>query len=205
VATAARCSRQSRCQKRCSARRSARGTRIGSSRGFGLGLMDRPGRVRCGLRLLSVMVGCARFCGLHVGPALTYPDPMYPSLDHIVPVSEGGTNDVWTLQLAHTVCNQARGNRGGGLEQLAMSRARMGICVRGPILATVSPTAVTGNRDSTNTVDTGAGTGPVWLKIKSTARATPTVMVTLRVRLTARTSLFRILTRLRRRLWLWPR
>ena len=38
--------------------------------------------------------------GLPVGQTLTYPDPMYPSLDHIVPVTDGGTNDVWNLRLA---------------------------------------------------------------------------------------------------------
>lgn len=37
--------------------------------------------------------------------------------------------------------------------------------------------AQTGNADSTNTVDTGAGTGPVSLKITSTVGATPTVTV----------------------------
>lgn len=36
-------------------------------------------------------------------------------------------------------------------------------------------TAATGNGDSTNVVDTGAGTGPVLLKITSTIGATPTV------------------------------
>ena len=38
-------------------------------------------------------------------------------------------------------------------------------------------TAQTGNADSTNTVDTGAGTGPATLKIVSTIGATPTVTV----------------------------
>jgi hypothetical protein len=37
--------------------------------------------------------------------------------------------------------------------------------------------AQTGNADSTNVVDTGAGTGPVLLKITSTIGATPTVTV----------------------------
>lgn len=31
-----------------------------------------------------------------------------PSLDHIVPLSEGGTNALDNLRLAHNVCNQRR-------------------------------------------------------------------------------------------------
>jgi hypothetical protein len=38
-------------------------------------------------------------------------------------------------------------------------------------------TAQTGNADSTNVVDTGAGTGPCLLKITTTVGATPTVTV----------------------------
>lgn len=37
--------------------------------------------------------------------------------------------------------------------------------------------AQTGSADSTNTIDTGSGTGPVLLKITSTIGATPTVTV----------------------------
>jgi 5-methylcytosine-specific restriction endonuclease McrA len=36
--------------------------------------------------------------------------PLYPSLDHIVPRSHGGTDDPTNLQLAHVECNRARGN-----------------------------------------------------------------------------------------------
>lgn len=38
--------------------------------------------------------------------------PMGPTIDHILPVSMGGTNDLANLNIAHRVCNLRRGNRG---------------------------------------------------------------------------------------------
>ena len=42
-----------------------------------------------------------------------------PSVDHIIPRSQGGSDDLVNLRLTHWGCNQKRGNRGGG-EQLAL-------------------------------------------------------------------------------------
>jgi hypothetical protein len=42
-----------------------------------------------------------------------------PSVDHVVPRSLGGSDDLANLQLAHLRCNRSKGNRGGG-EQLAL-------------------------------------------------------------------------------------
>lgn len=39
-------------------------------------------------------------------------DPLGPTIDHLLPVSKGGTNDSTNLALAHRRCNTARGNRG---------------------------------------------------------------------------------------------
>lgn len=36
-----------------------------------------------------------------------------PTIEHIVPVSKGGTNEAHNLALAHRHCNTVRGNRGG--------------------------------------------------------------------------------------------
>jgi 5-methylcytosine-specific restriction endonuclease McrA len=38
--------------------------------------------------------------------------PMGLTIDHLLPVSRGGTNDVSNLDVAHRRCNIARGNRG---------------------------------------------------------------------------------------------
>jgi 5-methylcytosine-specific restriction endonuclease McrA len=46
-------------------------------------------------------------------------NPMGPSIDHVIPRSHGGTDDLANLRLTHWKCNQARGNRGGG-EQLRL-------------------------------------------------------------------------------------
>lgn len=42
-----------------------------------------------------------------------------PSIDHIIPRSLGGSDDLANLRLTHWGCNQKRGNRGGN-EQLAL-------------------------------------------------------------------------------------
>lgn len=61
-------------------------------------------------------------CGICTKPVdrqRQYPDPLCASLDHVIPISQGGTNDVWNLRLTHLVCNLSR-RAGGGGEQLAM-------------------------------------------------------------------------------------
>lgn len=42
-----------------------------------------------------------------------------PSIDHIVPRSKGGTDDLSNLRLTHWGCNRKRGNR-GEIEQLRL-------------------------------------------------------------------------------------
>lgn len=69
-------------------------------------ICDRD-RWRCGI------------CRKPVDRALRHPDLMCASLDHIVPVSEGGTNDLWNLRLTHLRCNLSRRNVGVA-EQLPM-------------------------------------------------------------------------------------
>lgn len=58
-------------------------------------------------------------CHKKVDPGLRHPDPLCGSLDHIIPVSQGGTSDPVNLRLAHLVCNTSRRDR-GGFEQLAL-------------------------------------------------------------------------------------
>lgn len=53
-------------------------------------------------------------CGLCVTPVdpdSAWPDPMSPSLDHIIPLSKGGTHTYENVQLAHLTCNVSKGNR----------------------------------------------------------------------------------------------
>jgi 5-methylcytosine-specific restriction endonuclease McrA len=64
-------------------------------------------KFRCGL------------CGGRVDMKLQHPDPLFGSIDHIVPLSRGGTNDLANLQLAHLRCNLSKNDRGGD-EQLRL-------------------------------------------------------------------------------------
>jgi 5-methylcytosine-specific restriction endonuclease McrA len=58
-------------------------------------------------------------CGGKVDMKLQHPDPLFGSIDHIVPLSRGGTNDLANLQLAHLRCNLSKNDRGGA-EQLRL-------------------------------------------------------------------------------------
>lgn len=61
-------------------------------------------------------------CGLCQHPVdrtLTWPHPLSPTLDHIVPLAEHGDHSRANSRLAHAHCNTSRGARGGG-EQLAL-------------------------------------------------------------------------------------
>lgn len=59
-------------------------------------IMDRDGWV------------CA-ICDKPIDPALTRPDPMSGSLDHVVPMSKGGPHLKYNVQAAHYGCNSRKG------------------------------------------------------------------------------------------------
>lgn len=50
-------------------------------------------------------------CSTPVDPDCAWPDPMSPSLDHVKPLSLGGTHTYENVQLAHLTCNVSKGNR----------------------------------------------------------------------------------------------
>lgn len=50
-------------------------------------------------------------CSTPVDPDCAWPDPMSPSLDHVLPLSLGGTHTYENVQLAHLTCNVSKGNR----------------------------------------------------------------------------------------------
>jgi hypothetical protein len=57
--------------------------------------------------------GCrCHICHRKVDMSLSGKAKWGPTIEHIVPVSQGGTNDPGNLALAHRYCNTARGNRG---------------------------------------------------------------------------------------------
>jgi 5-methylcytosine-specific restriction endonuclease McrA len=50
-------------------------------------------------------------CGAVVDKAIKWPDPLSPSVDHLVPLSMGGSlTDPRNVRLAHLRCNSSKGN-----------------------------------------------------------------------------------------------
>lgn len=58
-------------------------------------------------------------CGKRVAMGRRCPDLKAPTIDHIVPLADGGSDLRANVQLAHFGCNSAKCARGGG-EQLAL-------------------------------------------------------------------------------------
>ena len=52
-----------------------------------------------------------KLCGEMVQRDAKWPEPLSPSLDHIVPLSKGGGHLRDNVQLAHLICNVRKGNR----------------------------------------------------------------------------------------------
>lgn len=52
-----------------------------------------------------------QICGVALDSTIKFPDPLSPSLDHIVPISRGGTHTLDNVQAACMGCNWAKGPR----------------------------------------------------------------------------------------------
>ena len=81
------------------------------------GYRDEPGYVR--VQIAERDKWRCGICRKPVDQRLRHPSPFAGSLDHVVPVSQGGTSDPGNLRLTHLVCNLRRSDGGGG-EQLAI-------------------------------------------------------------------------------------
>jgi hypothetical protein len=57
-------------------------------------------------------------CHRKVNPSLKVPHPFAKTIDHIIPLSKGGTHEPRNTQLAHFICNSKRG--AGGEVQLRL-------------------------------------------------------------------------------------
>lgn len=58
-------------------------------------------------------------CGERIPKSATYPDLLSPSIDHVIPLAEGGEHSYANVQAAHFSCNSSKQNHGSG-EQLAI-------------------------------------------------------------------------------------
>lgn len=63
-------------------------------------------------RLLKLRGNRCHICGRLIDLKLSGMHPMGFTIDHLLPVSRGGTNEISNLHVAHRRCNTARGNRG---------------------------------------------------------------------------------------------
>jgi hypothetical protein len=61
---------------------------------------------------------CCQLCREPVDMSVAAPDPWSPSIDHIVPLADGGDDTRANVQLAHRTCNTRKGVRGA--QQLAL-------------------------------------------------------------------------------------
>lgn len=58
-------------------------------------------------------------CGVKCNPQLRVPEPLAPTLDHLVPLAKGGAHTLANVACACFTCNSVKGDRGSG-EQLAL-------------------------------------------------------------------------------------
>ena len=62
-------------------------------------------------KILKTQNTCG-ICGNPVDVSLKPPNPMAPTIDHIIPVSKGGhPSDIKNLQLAHSACNRQKSDK----------------------------------------------------------------------------------------------
>ncbi|MDC7116146.1 HNH endonuclease [Corynebacterium amycolatum] len=60
-----------------------------------------------------------QICGKKIPKTAVYPDPLSPSVDHVVPLSLGGKHEMKNVQAAHLICNALKSDVGAG-DQLAL-------------------------------------------------------------------------------------
>lgn len=54
---------------------------------------------------------CCGLCDETIDGGMVWPDPMSPSVDHIIPLSKGGAHTLDNVQAAHLVCNMRKSDR----------------------------------------------------------------------------------------------
>lgn len=55
--------------------------------------------------------GVCHICGTLVDTSVAWPDDMYPSVDHVIPISKGGPDTLENVRLAHLICNLRKSDR----------------------------------------------------------------------------------------------
>ena len=60
-----------------------------------------------------------QLCGKALKRDAVVPHPKAPTLDHIIPLSKGGTHEYANVQAAHFICNSIKSD--GGTDQLRLA------------------------------------------------------------------------------------
>lgn len=88
-------------------------------------------RSRVRRKVVEKLRGLHRFChlcGEPIGDNVTDPThPMFITLDHLIPLSKGGSNKIENLHLAHRKCNLDKGDDnqlGEAIERLNQPKKR---------------------------------------------------------------------------------
>jgi HNH endonuclease len=111
------------------------GLSLGARRPSGFRISDAA--IRCGLtgqssgsrevRSANGMDGCAGICrdtAHPVDPSRRRPDPLSPSIDHIVAIVAGGAHTRSNVQIAHWLCNQEKNDSKSPLPRYAAALLR---------------------------------------------------------------------------------
>lgn len=100
------------CSKACSNKWNRRNTgykrrqAIGTSHGISLSKLIRRDNNTC-----YICGGACDDSDYEIRGNSFIAGPTYPSVDHVVPLSKGGTNDISNARLAHCFCNSIKGDR----------------------------------------------------------------------------------------------
>ena len=100
------------CSKACSNKWNRRNTgykrrqSIGTSHGISLSKLIRRDNNTC-----YICGGACDDSDYEIRGNSFIAGPTYPSVDHVVPLSKGGTNDISNARLAHCFCNSIKGDR----------------------------------------------------------------------------------------------
>jgi hypothetical protein len=98
------------CSEQCNSRAHQAVRRIWREAGIPKG--DIPFASRMELAQRDGLV--CHLCGEKLSLATKHPEPMYASIDHVLPLARGGRNELPNLKLAHLVCNLRKQDQFGG-------------------------------------------------------------------------------------------
>ncbi|WP_413787905.1 HNH endonuclease [Streptomyces anulatus] len=65
-----------------------------------------------------------QLCREPIDPSTTWPHSKSPSIDHIIPLSRGGSHTMANVQSAHLGCNSSKGDKLSKVTEVLRSKAQ---------------------------------------------------------------------------------